>query len=83
MSASDSQLGCVSVVNLFQEFILKIHPEYGVVLQILHFPPNLYPKHDRMDSREAVLNGIAYDADNQLFYLTGKLWSKMFTVSFT
>ncbi|ART82832.1 hypothetical protein CBP31_09515 [Oceanisphaera profunda] len=29
---------------------------------------------------EAVLNGIAYDEQEQVFYLTGKLWPKMFKV---
>lgn len=29
-----------------------------------------------------VLNGIAYDAENDWFYITGKLWGKMFIVRF-
>ncbi|WP_319782493.1 glutaminyl-peptide cyclotransferase [Oceanisphaera sp. IT1-181] len=29
---------------------------------------------------EAVLNGIAYDAQTEVFYLTGKLWPKIFKV---
>lgn len=29
---------------------------------------------------QAVLNGIAYDAQAEVFYLTGKLWPKMFKV---
>lgn len=31
---------------------------------------------------DAVLNGIAYDPDEELFYLTGKLWPTMFKVRF-
>jgi len=30
----------------------------------------------------AVLNGIAYDAENEVFFITGKLWDTMFEVRF-
>ena len=30
----------------------------------------------------AVLNGIAYDAENNVFWLTGKLWDSIFEVRF-
>lgn len=30
----------------------------------------------------AVLNGIAYNAEEDVFYITGKLWSKLFEVQF-
>ncbi|NLE51952.1 MAG: glutaminyl-peptide cyclotransferase, partial [Chloroflexi bacterium] len=30
----------------------------------------------------AVLNGIAYDPENDVFLITGKLWPKMFEVRF-
>ena len=33
-------------------------------------------------SREAILNGIAYDPSNQTFLLTGKLWPKLLRVRF-
>lgn len=33
-------------------------------------------------ARGAVLNGIAYDAENDLFLLTGKLWPTLFAVRF-
>jgi glutamine cyclotransferase len=32
---------------------------------------------------ESVLNGIAYDAKTDLFYLTGKLWKSIFAGHFT
>lgn len=33
-------------------------------------------------SRDAVLNGIAYDAERQVFLVTGKLWPALFEVRF-
>lgn len=35
---------------------------------------------ERGRDSEAVLNGIAYDEQEKVFYLTGKLWPKMFKV---
>ena len=34
------------------------------------------------DQREAVLNGIAHDPADGLFYITGKLWPRLFKVRF-
>jgi glutaminyl-peptide cyclotransferase len=40
----------------------------------------LVPPSGRFRDGDAVLNGIAYDAATDTFYLTGKLWSAMFQV---
>jgi glutamine cyclotransferase len=34
------------------------------------------------DYRADVLNGIAYDQDNDRIFITGKLWPKIFEISF-
>jgi glutaminyl-peptide cyclotransferase len=36
-----------------------------------------------LDNADAVLNGIAFDAAQQRFFVTGKLWPTMFVVRFT
>lgn len=40
---------------------------------------SLFPLAERRNT-DQVLNGIAYDEANQVFYLTGKNWPKMFKV---
>jgi glutamine cyclotransferase len=41
----------------------------------------LLKKEDRLGN-EDVLNGIAWNPSDKLFYLTGKNWPKMFAVRF-
>jgi glutaminyl-peptide cyclotransferase len=44
---------------------------------------NLLPARERAElPAEAVLNGIAHDPVEDVFYLTGKLWPKLFKVRF-
>lgn len=58
--------------------IARISPESGRVLGWIDLSA-LVDKRD-LNSREAVLNGIAYDpVDNRLF-VTGKLWQKLFEI---
>lgn len=59
--------------------ILKINPETGKVVGKFNMK-NLFP--GRPKNQEAVLNGIAYDKEEDVFYLTGKTWGKMFKVKF-
>lgn len=63
------------------EEIMKINPNTGVVVAHIDATPLL----DRLPealTADAVLNGIAYNEQSGEFYLTGKLWSKLFAVSF-
>jgi glutamine cyclotransferase len=38
---------------------------------------------DQVSSDEAVLNGIAYDAQHDRLFVTGKLWPKVFEIAIT
>lgn len=62
--------------------IVAINPETGKVVGEMDMN-NLLPAADRarLDDKDDVLNGIAYNPDKGTFYLTGKKWPKMFEVS--
>lgn len=60
------------------ERIARISPETGQVLGWVDLT-GLYPPEDRPHV-EAVLNGIAYDDENERIFVTGKLWSKLFEI---
>ena len=64
---------------LGRDSILRIDPANGEVVAVID-ASHLYPPQSR-DS-DAVLNGIAYDAERETFYLTGKLWPEIFEVVF-
>jgi glutamine cyclotransferase len=57
--------------------IAKILPETGEVVAWLELS-GLRPA--EASSPEAVLNGIAYDAENDRLFVTGKLWPKLFEI---
>ena len=40
----------------------------------------ILPPEDRGDEPDAVMNGIAYDAENDRIFVTGKLWPKLFEI---
>jgi glutamine cyclotransferase len=66
--------------NIFMEnFIVRISPLTGEVLGWVDLTPlyDLLP----VDCRVDVLNGIAYDQDNDRIFITGKLWPKIFEIS--
>lgn len=66
--------------NIWQDTrILKIDPATGKVLGFADFSP-LVKQYG--DTYNKVLNGIAYDARRKAYWITGKLWSKRFLVSF-
>ncbi len=61
-----------------QSRIARIDPQTGQVrawLDLTGLRPNPRPLEP-----EAVLNGIAYDAENQRLFVTGKLWSELFEI---
>ena len=59
-------------------FILVIDPDSGVVTHVLDLRPLVAEV--AADDRDAVLNGIAWDADNRRLYVTGKLWPTLFEI---
>jgi len=55
--------------------IAVINPKTGIVIQFLDC--STLPQ---IDNYDAVLNGIAYNNETGEFYLTGKLWNKLYKV---
>ena len=58
--------------------IVIINPESGVVEKIVNLE-GLLPESEYTATTD-VLNGIAYDKDNNRIFVTGKNWSKMFEI---
>lgn len=58
--------------------IARISPETGQVLGWIDLA-GLLPRRERV-SRDAVLNGIAYDSEGKRLFVTGKLWPKLFEI---
>ena len=73
------------------EYIIKIDPVSGLVVGLINMQ-DLLLKNTKKDlsylknrgatptEAGAVLNGIAYDNDKKIFYVTGKLWPEIFEV---
>lgn len=78
-----NELECVGglvFANVWQTTdIVVIDPDAGVVTAVIDATAL-----DTIDdtSGTAVLNGIAYDADDEVFLLTGKLWPTVYEVRF-
>ncbi len=67
--------------NVYQEdFIVAIEPETGRVVRKIDMAGLLTSAEA---ARADVLNGIAYDEQNDRIFVTGKLWPKLFEVKFT
>ena len=78
-----NELACVGglvYANVYQEqYLVAIDPETGQVTHQIDAAGLL----TAAEARNAdVLNGIAYDPGSETFYITGKLWPKMFEVRF-
>jgi glutamine cyclotransferase len=58
--------------------IARIDPQTGNVLGWIDLTGLLAP--GEVQDEEAVLNGIAYDADSGRLFVTGKLWPKLFEI---
>lgn len=58
--------------------IARISPQTGQVIAWIELA-HLLPSQQRPSS-DAVMNGIAYDADKNVLIVTGKLWPKLFTL---
>ncbi len=61
-----------------EDFIARIDPQTGQVTSLIDCR-KLIPAASRQ--RENVLNGIAWDQENRLLYITGKNWPSLFAVS--
>jgi glutaminyl-peptide cyclotransferase len=81
-----NELECVDgqvYANIWQiDFIIRIDPETGYVNQVINAAGLLTPEEIAALQPGSVLNGIAYDAENNVFYITGKRWPKLFEVRF-
>ena len=65
--------------NVWQtNFIVRIDPTSGVVRSVIDFTG--LSDRTELGSSEAVLNGIAWDAEQQRLYVTGKHWANLFEV---
>ena len=61
--------------------IVRISPRTGKVLGRIDLS-GLMDK-SQLTDRDAVLNGIAYDAEKDRLFVTGKLWPKLFEIQLT
>ena len=78
-----NELECVNGVvyaNVWQtDEILRIDPSNGRVTAVIDASGLLTPEER---TRTDVLNGIAWDPQRKIFLITGKLWPKLFEVTF-
>jgi glutaminyl-peptide cyclotransferase len=78
-----NELECVDgqvYANVWQtDEILRIDPRDGRVTAVIDASGLLTAEERRAAE---VLNGIAWDAERKTFLITGKLWPKMFEVTF-
>lgn len=61
--------------------IAKIDTKTGKVISYIDLTGILAKKY--IDNQTDVLNGIAYDKENDRFFVTGKKWAKLFEISIT
>ncbi|MFC1737570.1 glutaminyl-peptide cyclotransferase [Planctomycetota bacterium] len=65
--------------NIWQtERIVKIDPQTGQVISWIDLTGLL--KRRNLKQKVDVLNGIAYDAENDRLFVTGKLWPRLFEI---
>lgn len=65
--------------NVWQtDFILRIDPASGAVNSIVDLSG--LSERTQLGSNEAVLNGIAWDAENERLFVTGKHWAHLFEI---
>ncbi len=62
-----------------EDFVLIIDPATGKVLQEIDL--SILKEKANLPAKADVLNGIAWDADNQKLYATGKYWPVMFEIT--
>jgi glutaminyl-peptide cyclotransferase len=64
----------------YEKVIVKIDPADGKVVAVFDCTKIMAQSGATPGDTNAVLNGIAYDGDEDVFYLTGKLWGRVFKV---
>lgn len=64
------------------DVIVRIEPATGNVTGVVDASALAGPDDGAAEASGAVLNGIAWDAATQSFYVTGKLWPTMYRVNF-
>ncbi|MBM89264.1 MAG: glutamine cyclotransferase [Gammaproteobacteria bacterium] len=65
--------------NIWQtDFIVRINPENGEVISFVDLSG--LSNETQLGSNEAVLNGIAWDAENGRLFVTGKHWANLFEI---
>jgi glutamine cyclotransferase len=62
--------------------ILRIHKGSGRVTGVVDASGLLTSQETNVAGPDGVLNGIAYDPRERVFFITGKLWPKLFEVTF-
>lgn len=81
-----NELECVGdyiYANVWQQDVLiQIDKTTGAIIGVVDASMLLTPEEYAAQPRGGVLNGIAYDEENDVFYITGKLWPKLFEVRF-
>lgn len=85
VNADEAHERDVIYANVWQtDRIVVIDKETGDVLHTILADASLY-RQFTPEERSAmdVFNGIAYDPENRLFYITGKFWPRMFYVTLT
>lgn len=66
--------------NIWQtDLIARIDPVTGKVNSYIDLG-SLYPESERRQNNSDVLNGIAYDAENDRVFVTGKRWPKLYEI---
>lgn len=65
----------------YQRVVVKIEPQSGEIVAVFDCSA-LADAATTGDDSGAVLNGIAYDGDEDVFYVTGKLWRAVYKVRF-
>lgn len=66
--------------NVWQtDLIARINPDTGHVVAMVDFA-GLYPENRRAAPRDDVFNGIAYDAETDRIFVTGKHWPALYEV---
>lgn len=81
-----NELECVGdhiYANVWQsDTIIRFDKQTGIVDQVINATGLLSDAERAGLESAAVLNGIAYDAENNVFLITGKLWPSLFEVRF-
>jgi glutaminyl-peptide cyclotransferase len=61
------------------DYVVRIDPETGATTAVVDLRP-LKSRLDKAPKIDEVLNGVAYDAEGQRIFVTGKNWPKLFEI---